>query len=121
MPNKQSLKIENIYPYVQYLCARKGLTVRDVESVIACSPGYLSRCASGSKNISLKTALALSEFFDVSLETLMSGPPKRTNGDVFLEVFGFIPDELTVINPSKQWLDMEYVDPAAAKKVNGNA
>lgn len=64
-----------LYRNIKGLVKRQGITLREFESIIQTSPGYISRCAHSthkSKRMSIDTVIKIAKYFNVSIEDLIS-------------------------------------------------
>ena len=103
---KPTNSIKNVYSMAKYLCRKKQISMGELEKGIGVSQGYLSRVGSGKKGISLEIAIKIADYFEISVDDLLNGPPKLTNADVVMEVFKLSPKELLLMD--YKWWDQEY-------------
>ena len=97
-----------IYQMIHYLCEKNGTQIGDLEKAIGISTGYISRTRTGNRRFSLETALKIAEYFNISIDELIKGPPEKTNADVFMEIFGFHPS--TLILRTDNWWNKKYIN-----------
>ena len=103
------MNCENILPNVKRLAKQNHILMRDVESSVGVSAGYLSRKASCPGEISVRVLFKLAEALNTTPDDLLSDPPSFTNADKFTEVFG-IPAPC-LVDQHAQWWDEEYKTP----------
>ena len=103
---KPTNAIKNVYSMAKYLCRKKQISMHELEKEIGVSQGYLSRVGSGKKVASLEIAIKIANYFEISVDDLLNGPPKLTNADVAMEIFKLSPKEILLMD--HKWWDQEY-------------
>jgi transcriptional regulator with XRE-family HTH domain len=78
-----------IYVNAKRLCKEQGKQLGEVENQAGLSKGYLSRTKY--KTISVKKLIEIANILEVTIDELLCEPPKQTNFQKFVEVFGFAP------------------------------
>ena len=105
---KEKLEVsKNAYLMIKHLCKIEELKIGDLEKTIGLTPGYLSRIGSGKRALTLEKAMDIANYFDITINDLINGIAKKTNDDVFCEVFGFSPWNASEIITS-EWGRQEY-------------
>lgn len=61
-----------IGPNIRYERKRRGLTIDDFAKVIGMAPGFLGLIERGQRGTSVKNMVAIAEFFDISLDDLIT-------------------------------------------------
>ena len=57
---------------IRYERKRRGLTIDDFANVIGMAPGFLGLIERGQRGTSVKNMVAIAEFFDISLDDLIT-------------------------------------------------
>ena len=57
---------------IRYVRKRRGLTIDDFAKVIGMAPGFLGLIERGQRGTSVKNMVAIAEFFDISLDDLIT-------------------------------------------------
>ena len=67
---------------IRYERKRRGLTIDDFAKVIGMAPGFLGLIERGQRGTSVKNMVAISEFFDISLDDLITKYLSKCGADM---------------------------------------
>ena len=67
---------------IRYERKRRGLTIDDFAKVIGMAPGFLGLIERGQRGTSVKNMVAIAEFFDISLDDLITKDLSNGSADM---------------------------------------
>ena len=67
---------------IRYERKRRGLTIDDFAKVIGMAPGFLGLIERGQRGTSVKNMVAIAEFFDISLDDLITKDLSNSGADM---------------------------------------
>ena len=77
---------------VKRICKERNIKIGVLEEKINISRGYISRMATGEKNLSINIMFKASNVLDVTIDELCS---ELSNQTMFISIFGISPEEIT--------------------------